>query len=81
MSKNKETGEIEVTNSLTDTLREIEIMSKIGDANGSVVKLHEVIDSEKEDKLFLIIDYAQFGEIMSWDFEKLEFETCLENKK
>jgi hypothetical protein len=59
MSKNKDTGEIEVTNSLTDVLREIEIMSKIGDANGSsVIKLHEVIDSEKEDKLILIIDYA-----------------------
>lgn len=56
-------------------------MAKIGDGNGSVVKLHEVIDSEKDDKLILIIDYAQFGEIMSWNFDQLKFETCLENKK
>jgi hypothetical protein len=45
-------------------------MSKIGNS-GSVIKLHEVIDSEKEDKLILIIDYAQFGEIMSWNFDQL----------
>jgi hypothetical protein len=46
--------------------------------------LHEVIDSEEDDKLLLIIDYAQFGEIQSCfeiDGGQLKFETCLENKK
>ena len=68
MSKNPVTGEIEVKNSFADVLREIKIMSKIGNS-GSVIKLHEVIDSEKDDKLILIIDYAQFGEIMSWNLD------------
>jgi len=46
--------------------------------------LHEVIDSDEDDKLLLIIDYAQFGEIQSCfeiDNGQLKFETCLENKK
>jgi len=53
-------------------------MSLIGDGHGSVIKLHEVIDCDAEDKLILVIDYAQFGEIMSWDEDEFVFETCLE---
>ena len=59
-------------------------MVKLGSSrqgSGSIIKLHEVIDSEKDDKLILIIDYAHFGEIMSWNDEEMKFETCLENKK
>jgi SNF1-activating kinase 1 len=56
-------------------------MSLIGDGHGSVIKLHEVIDCDAEDKLILVIDYAQFGEIMSWDEDSYIFETCLEQKK
>lgn len=69
-------------NAYLDTLREIQIMAILSeDKNGSVIRLHEIIDSEKDDKLMLIIDYAEFGEISSWDEDKLIFETCLENKK
>lgn len=56
-------------------------MSLIGDGHGSVIKLHEVIDCDEEDKLILVIDYAQYGEIMGWDETDLVFETCLEGKK
>lgn len=70
-----------VKNAYLDTLREIEIMARLGDKSGSVIKLHEIIDSEEDDKLILIIDYAQFGEIMSWDDSTQSFETCLDNKK
>ena len=56
-------------------------MAKLGDGNGSVIRLHEVIDSDSKDKLILVIDYAKFGEIMSWDEDNLKFETCLDNKK
>jgi len=73
-----------VKNAYLDTLKEIEIMARLGSSqheSGSIIKLHEVIDSEKDDKLILIMDYACFGEIMSWEDEHMKFETCLENKK
>ena len=56
-------------------------MAKLGDRSGSIIKLHEVIDSEDDDKLILILDFASFGEIMSWDDRNQKFETCLDNKK
>ena len=56
-------------------------MAKLGDGSGSIIQLHEVIDSEKDDKLVLIIDYARFGEIQSCDEDTMKFETCLEGKK
>lgn len=47
-----------VKNAYLDTLREIKIMAKLGDSSGSVIKLHEVIDSDSDDKLIMILDYA-----------------------
>ena len=67
MKKDAVTGQMVVKNAFQDTLKEIQIMSQLGDGNGSVIKLHEVIDSDKKDKLILVLDYASFGEIMSWD--------------
>ena len=55
-----------VKNAYLDTLREIRIMAKLGTNSGSVIKLHEVIDSDADDKLILIIDFAEHGEIMTW---------------
>ena len=57
------TGETTIKNAYLDTLREIKIMAKLGEGSGSVIQLYEVIDSDEDDKLLLIIDYAQFGEI------------------
>lgn len=81
MKKDAETGEMMIKNAYIDTIKEIEIMAKLNEGCGSVIQLHEVIDSDKDDKLILIIDYARYGEIMGWDDENLVFETCLEKKK
>ena len=54
-------------------------MAQMGDGDGCVIRLHEVIDCD--DKLILVLDFAQFGEIMSWNEDNCTFETCLENKK
>ena len=43
---------------ILDTFKEIEIMSKMGDGCGCVIRLHEVIDYEKDDKLILVLDFA-----------------------
>lgn len=32
-----------------------------------MVKLKEVIDAEDEDKLFILMDFCEKGEIMEWD--------------
>jgi hypothetical protein len=56
-------------------------MANLGDGSNSIIKLHEVIDSEKDDKLIMILDYAKFGDIMTWSEESQQFETCLDNKK
>ena len=45
-------------------------MAQMGDGNGSVLRLHEVIDNQKDDKLILVLDFAAFGEIMSWNEDK-----------
>lgn len=68
-------------NAYLDTIREIRIMGILGDKSGSIIKLREVIDSEPFDKLILIMDYAEFGEIMSWNEGEMMFNTCLQNKK
>ena len=78
MKKDKNTGEMVIKNAFQGVLREIQIMSLIGDGHGSVIKLHEVIDCDAEDKLILVIDFALHGEIMGWDEDELAFETCLE---
>ena len=62
-----------------ETFKEIQIMAQMGDGDGCVIRLHEVIDCD--DKLILVLDFAQFGEIMSWNEDNCTFETCLENKK
>ena len=78
--KNNQDGE-KSKDFILDTFKEIEIMSMMGDGDGCVIRLHEVIDCEKDDKLILVLDFAQFGEIMSWNEDTETFETCLENKK
>lgn len=58
-------------------------MSELGHKSGSVIKLHEIINCENmdDDKLILIIDFAEFGEIMRWNEETLKWTSCLENGK
>jgi [calcium/calmodulin-dependent protein kinase] kinase len=46
----------------------------------NVIKLYEVIhdiDNPDEDRLCLVIDYAEKGEIMQWDQKKLKFRPFL----
>lgn len=76
--KNVLTGEMLVKNAFNDTVREIKIMAKLGNQSGSIIKLHEIIESEQDDKLYLVIDFAEHGEIMRWDLETQKFKTCLE---
>jgi serine/threonine protein kinase len=42
-----------------DTMREIDILKELNHPN--IIKLYEVIDDEKDDKLYLVLDYAEKG--------------------
>ena len=47
------------SNAYLDTMREIDILQEFNHLN--IIKLHEVIDDEKDDKLYLVIDYCEKG--------------------
>jgi [calcium/calmodulin-dependent protein kinase] kinase len=64
-----------VKDALSNVEKEIAIMKKLDHPN--VVHLHEVIDDEEGDKLYMgnkidseciiVMDYAMYGEVMKWD--------------
>ena len=55
-------GKIVVKNALDDIAHEVAIMKKLKHQN--IVKLHEVIDDEECDKLYMIIVYCEKGSLM-----------------
>ena len=46
-------------------------MKKLSHEN--VVQLHEVIDDESSDQLFLVLDYVENGVLLSWDDDSSRF--------
>jgi len=49
--------------------------------NPCLVRLHEVINSEDSDKLVLVIDFCDYGEIMNWDEDERKFAPCIKGQK
>jgi len=68
-----------VKDALMDVMREIEIMKRL--SHGSVIRLHEVIQDDEGDKLYMVLDYAENGQIMNWDETALKFSPCIKNKQ
>lgn len=58
-------------NALEDVMREIAIMKKIQHKN--IIRLHEVINDDQEDKLYLVLDLAEQGQLIEWDPETNRF--------
>ena len=46
-------------------------MKKLNHPN--VIRLHEVLDDDEFDKVYLVMDYAAGGQVVEWDEEKGEF--------
>lgn len=65
-------------NALLDTLREIDILKTLNHPN--VIKLYEVIDDDPGDKLYLVMDYAERGQIMEYDMATKKFKPKSEDK-
>ena len=40
----------------------------------NIIKLHEVIDDERDDKLYLVLDYCERGQIMDFDGKDKRFK-------
>lgn len=65
---------IKLKDALQDVMKEIEIMKKLNHKN--VVKMHEIINDPKKDRLFLILDFVSKGQLIDWDEEKRKFFFC-----
>lgn len=78
MVKDASTGRMVYKNYLDDIKKEIQIMKRLNSTN--IVRLNEVIQSENEDKLILIIDFCAKGEILDWDETNNRFTPCLKDQ-
>lgn len=59
------------TSEADEVYKEIEIMKRLNHPN--VIKLHEIIYDDEEEKVYLIIDYCKYGDIIIWDSKKSVF--------
>ena len=76
----KKEGGMGYKDALDNVLKEIAIMKKLDHPN--VIQLHEVLDDEEEDKLYMgkqltrneiVMDYAKYGEVLKWNIKNLQF--------
>mmetsp|Transcript_34127 Transcript_34127/g.39565 ORF Transcript_34127/g.39565 Transcript_34127/m.39565 type:complete len:470 (+) Transcript_34127:97-1506(+) len=65
--RDSSTRRMKVKTALQNVEREIALMKMIKHPN--VLRLHEVIDSEEDNSLFMIIEYMPLGEIMTFNEE------------
>ena len=56
---------------LDDVLIELETMKLVNHPNW--LKLYEIIDDDEEDKLYMILEYCEGGQILDWDPDTCEF--------
>ncbi|RLN36589.1 hypothetical protein BBJ28_00013736 [Nothophytophthora sp. Chile5] len=64
-------GKLMLSNAFQKVQKEVAIMKKLSHSN--LVKLHEVIDSLEDDKLFLVLELIRGGQIMHWDDKKFRY--------
>lgn len=53
--------------------REVAIMKKVN--HPSIVRLHEVMDCKQDDKLYLVLEYMDFGSLLSPAFFRKRTQT------
>lgn len=64
MERNKETRKVQVKTALMKVEKEIAIMKKLVHPN--LISLYDVLDSPESDRLYLVIEYCQMGEILTY---------------
>lgn len=58
-------GNMVMHSALEDVQKEIAVMKKLTHCN--VVKLHEVIDDDRNDRMYLVLDFCANGPVLDWD--------------
>ena len=58
-------GNVIVTNLLKDALKEIAILKKLDHPN--IIKLYEILHNYQKEKIYLIMEYAEYGDIVDYD--------------
>lgn len=71
-------GRMTCRTALQSLSKEIAIMKSLTHRN--VVRLHDVVDSENSDKIYmstsqLVIDYCGLGEVLRWDAERRQYHS------
>lgn len=59
------------TTALDEVYKEIEIMKKLNNPN--IIKIYEVIDDPKSEKLYVFMPVADYGDCIEWDPKKYVF--------
>ena len=66
-----ENGKMVITTPLEGILKEIAILKKVNHKN--LVKLYEIIHNRKKRKLYLVLEYCEHGDLMSYNEEENKF--------
>jgi [calcium/calmodulin-dependent protein kinase] kinase len=66
-----ERGRVKYKDAFENVLMEIAIMKKLNHPN--IVKLYEVIDNPESNKLYIVMDFVEKGQIIEWDEESSTF--------
>ena len=67
MFKQDNDGNVIVTNLLKDALKEIAILKKLNHPN--IIKLYEILHNYEKEKIYLIMEYADYGDIVDYNEE------------
>jgi [calcium/calmodulin-dependent protein kinase] kinase len=63
--KQDKDGNVIITNLLKDALKEIAILKKLNHPN--IIKLYEILHNYQKQKIYLIMEYADYGDIMNYN--------------
>ena len=69
--KQDEKGNIVMTSPLEGILKEISILKKVNHPN--LIKLYEIMNNQDKSKLYLILEYCEHSDLMSYDEKKNQF--------
>ena len=69
--KQDKDGNVIVTNLLKDALKEIAILKKLDHPN--IIKLYEILHNYQKEKIYLILEYAEYGDIVDYNEENGSF--------
>lgn len=63
-----EQGEMQMINNLDKVYMEIEVWTQLN--HPYITKLYEMLDDDNHDYLYLILEFADLGQIAVWDFKQ-----------